>query len=379
MPSALEMAKEYCLRLVDDFEAGQGVGPDQYWDQPIYHPMAEAKHLCAISALAAAGVISGASYEKRVRAALSRLEAANLSKNPDEACWGLGFAWGPCPADEPYVITTAQIAEGLLSCPAALGTQPLLDASLKWLGSDERLMTIDANRAGAQAAPFKAPAYSKNTQKAILNAIAVWAGVMHAAADALQRPELAPPSAVFDWLWDSYIDPVGWVYEPGSARIDLLHQCYILLGLASARADARFESAAFRALSHFHQHDGILDKFDLVDEAEAVEALKRSSRITASSLGGERWIIRHPQPAKMWSMGELLSAYAFLTKRSVNPAFWEAQLRRTLAAALAAFANNKDAPSQAFGRDAMHLANGVAKTIDALKDRNRRAQATPDA
>ncbi|AUH67042.1 hypothetical protein CX676_22390 (plasmid) [Paracoccus zhejiangensis] len=295
-------ARAALMSLLDAHHHGGGVGPDAYHAAPLAHPMAEGRFLAAAAIAAQTRLISQSQLRAMAEAALSRLNQAALPFAGGIG-WGLGFDYAATDAREPFLITTAMIAEGLIELTALLPDLPqaaeLLDGSLgaiqTWCRT-ESVLNADLGIA--------LPIYSPTVRRPILNA-AIYAISVHLRGqpDGLMADEFRSQLCEIRALRQPGI---GWSDDPASPVIDLLHQCFILNSLsAGLPADQRDRAAEDLALvetmSLFSAAPGFLDTASLVAKPELPPAGG-----TALLRVGDAYLAIKPNPARLWSLGELL-------------------------------------------------------------------------
>lgn len=359
--TALAATRSHVESLLAHYERVQGVGPDDYDAEPRWHAMAEAKYLSAIAALRRTGLIASADHQRRVGAALDRLTSSTASGTRAGSAWGLGFAYGAAGTDEPYTITTAQVAAGLVE-----------NESLLKEGARERCRAIAAEAVQwlTEACPrlreqsLELPAYSPANPRLIYNAIAYWAYALRVAADGGHTVDV-DLLAVAEWVFGQRRDQIGWTYEPASARVDLVHTCYITQALMAVLPTehplgAQVDEFALLACSQFVVPQGLRDHFDVVAR-DAVLAQPRSWRGGAFRLIGDWALVGLATPACTWSVGELLVVAAAGSGRPAVGGLWQAQIRW-----LSALAAEQHQTPTSF-RHAMHLAHGQARVLEVLR------------
>lgn len=349
------MRPDRILRLCAEHEARGGVSQDAHCAEPLYHPMAEGKYLSTIALLRQGGALGRADYDARVAEALERLERSRLGSRAAGACWGLGFAYKEAGAEEPYLITTSIVADGLLDV-GDFRCESLLRDALRWLVAYR--WTSEVQRDGRT---LRLPWFSPNTPLVVTNVVAQWAHVLRRAFQSGYSPSDVPPDVVW-WLVRSRQEPVGWPYAEGSGRIDLLHQAYILNGLGTFLESAELELLGAQALAPFADEGRWLDKLDLMDMQEGLAAWQRSSKCSLVAVG-RQWLVRHLTEARPWSYGEALLALARLTEISPRPETWRTLARRIRTLVLRRLPwwfNPGEGDTEVRLRDRMHVAHGLA-------------------
>ena len=352
-----------CLRqILSLYEKSEGVSVDDYCDTPLVHPMAEGKYLSTLAELFNAELINLSVLQRKASKSLARLERLNLARDPQEACWGLGFSYRNCPSDEPFVITTAIVTHGLLDLPGDMGGA-LASRALRWLKNSAPRTFVELGER-----KISLPLFSPNMPDVVINVVAVSAAALH-------RANLLTDShGVVDWLLAQYRYPVGWPYTEGSCRIDLLHQCYILNSLIYMRGVQKFEEQVFRMLGIFKTSTGFLDKIDFVPSLIEKPFITNPGVDSWFAVRDNYWVVRYKTPARDWSIGELLVLISRLCEQGCKRVFWEKMLRKTLELAKLRLEKQIDGPTKRAirFRHSMHLVHGVASAIRYLRRRKTR-------
>jgi hypothetical protein len=359
----LTQARETLLRLLDVYEQAQGISGDDYDASLRVHPMAEGKYLCAIRKLHDANLLNDFYFTTKSQVVIERLEQHNLAADPQHlACWGLGFAFREAPVDEPYVITSAIVAQGLLGLTHESGQQ-LAGRALAWLTDAAPRRTVKVNGQSLVVHQF-----SQHIPEVITNVAAVAAAVLHVAQ---REPD---PTAVLQWLQSNYQEPVGWPYAQDNPCVDLVHQCYILNALADLSGIASIERVALNTVGWFRSEWGYLDRLTLVHHENIQEWAARTATECFVQLQDGNWLVRHAGTARDWSIGELLVLLSRLTSEGKHHALWRVLMRQVLDLAQRTVEEHLEA-AQSTGeliryRHSMHLAHGMAEALYALRHRN---------
>ncbi|MFW6237461.1 MAG: hypothetical protein ACOC3F_03670 [Desulfosudaceae bacterium] len=168
----LRTIRSTLLDVIEAHERCGGRGRDDYFDEPIVHPMAEGKYLSTLATLHETRLLSADRMRSHADAALERLAATSVATAPDEAAWGLGFHRADTEPDEPFVVTTAIVASGLLDLPDGLGAD-MATAACTWLDrvAPRTNVEVDGGRASLHL-------YSPSMPVLIVNAVAVAAAVL---------------------------------------------------------------------------------------------------------------------------------------------------------------------------------------------------------
>ena len=338
-------AKSLVFELIERHDRDNGVGPDPHQDRPQRHAMAEGKFLSTVSALKRCGLINTAKFEVLAERSLRRLEDLSSALDSGRG-FGLGFSYSGAAADVPYTITTAVVTEGLLAAASqsSLGDfDAMSTATRAWMTNDEVLVLTGQGRV---------PKYSLTDEAVITNVVGFWSSVLGEA-----HADLASQGR--DYVHQSYVKGIGWPYKTGSSRFDLLHACYAARSHLEEPADAR---AVATAVSRFMMPTGFVDKFDLVEIEEAALAVSRASSARAL-IEESRGFVFYDEPARVWSLGELLVVAAMLPGGAILEGFWNSVTRRALIQIMAIDFSGVGP------RHAMHAAHGLAMTLEGARVR----------
>lgn len=352
-------AKAAALALTEAYDAGEGAGTDDYWSPPIVHPMADAKFLKALVALRRAEIIGDGSFRRSAAAAVARLARSAVAGYGGGIGWGLGFAWQEHPADEAYLITTALVVRGLSDLRGCGG----LDAGEDDLAARGVVSLLAWPRMALGGLEF--PVYSAGNPRPIYNAGCQWLAALAELGrideSGVRREDFA---AV---IGDAFVPGYGWPYEPGSARIDLLHACYVVEALAVFGGAGDWKAPLLEIATGFRTAIGFCDAFDRLDWQAALARpsarhLRFCRGFAVEELG---------KPARAWSMGELLSC---LSGR-MRP---EAPALRAMARDVVLDILDRFAPEDRGGalyvkgrmlaRHAMHVLHGLAEFLRAARN-----------
>lgn len=353
--SLLTEAKERAFVALDAFDRADGVSGDPYHEGSTYHPMAEAKYLLALTELLDTRLVTSADFGARVGQAVTRLSAANVAARPSWAAWGLQFAWGEACAETPYTITTSIIVRALDACAARAapgnGAARLAERGRAWLLEGTGMRSPE----GAPA--LEVPVYSPvHGDRLVVNAVASWLAAVWSVAPQARRDAIAA------WLIELRTSPFGWPYEPEGARVDLLHQGYILNALLEAGVGAKAESAAWELLGTFWGHGGLIDQQDLYPRAEGLAVACQASSVRLLVHGADALVV-HPAPATRWAVGELLVCLVSLARRGEQERYWTAVCRQLLPELVARFAGE----GQPGFRPLLHLTHGAAAVLSLIR------------
>lgn len=353
------------MSLLDSYHQVGGRGPDAYHEAPLVHPMAEGRFLAALATAAQTRLIPAGQVRSMAEASLLRLEQTALPFASGLG-WGLGFAHGASDRSEPFLITTAMIAEGLIELAPILPDQPLaarlrggsLDAIRTWCRT-ECVLNADLD--------MELPIYSATVRRPILNAAIYAISVLARSAVVSDGVASADLVSSLRRIRDRRRPGLGWLDDPDSPVIDLLHQCFILNSLsaglpADQRNMADEDLAMVETMSLFSAMPGFLDTASLLCDPE----LPPSAGVTLRPIGNAFLAVR-PKPARLWSLGELLVALSWrISGRSDGRAGqWRAYAAPACEALLARLAEG-DAET-GFPRQQMYAAFGLARFLAALR------------
>lgn len=353
----LSKARASLHQLLALYESSGGRSIDDYDAEVRVHPMAEGKYLSTLMQLWRAGYVNDKYVAHNAQTVMERLESLNVARQSDQACWGLGFPFREAPADEPYVITTAIVTQGILELPPELGDS-LASRALRWLRESAPRTVVQHH-----GRPIEFLVFSEHIPELITNVALAGAATLHRAG---QLPE---KDAIIEWARMQYCHPLGWPYAQGNNRIDLLHQCYILNALADMNGAASIEDEALRVVGLFASGDGYLDVVSLMPGPPRIEWSAASQYESFMQYGADDWLIRHAARARDWSLGELLVVLSRLVEHGRERAQWRVVLRQLLARVPVVLASHIEAAerNQARFRHSMHLAHGVASALQSLR------------
>lgn len=333
------------LDLVQRHHDADGLGPDPYQPAPMRHAMAEGKLLAAVAELAESRVLGAQQVEAIAAASLRRLTALQ-TENDHGISFGLGFGWKGMSPATPFTITTVVVVDGLERISAAVRDPEPFEAmtaqTTRWLTSEEALDP-------SSGLPHFSPAYPT----VVTNVVGFWAHVLRD-----RYPDLA--GAGRRHVDATYVDDIGWTYVPDENRLDLLHTCYTARAVLADASQARNIATA---ISRFITPSGLLDKVDVLslDEADAAASRATSTCITVD---GNRAYLLHAAPARLWSIGELLTVCAARPGDGSLDGFWRSVAIRAIEQ-LDSMDLQADGP-----RSTMHVAHGLATHLAAERSRN---------
>lgn len=355
-------AKATLLKLLATHHETSGIGQDYYCQENRYHPMAEGKYLLALAECCRAGIIGEDTFRKQASAATARLmaDANQDSRTTGDIAFGLNFAYKQSDTCDRYLITTAIVAHGLLESRDLLTSLPhdeqLLEGITIWLNALSRVSST--NDPGCTS-PNCALRYSEQLDTRIFNANAYAARIVHS-LKAAGFPITISPDPIINWLERGFVPRIGWPYNEGSTRFDLLHECYIMNSLSILLPN--LENDAFAVLCAFIQNTGVVDAFDTVSFEEAMVRVAKASRTTLR-FDGRVVLVYTDKPARLWSVGEALVLASFYCRHGSYRSAWKNMLAR-----LASFAlSTCDSYPSHYLRESMHLAHGLASFLRCMR------------
>lgn len=356
--------KEFTLDYLEAYHETDGLSSDPYNEQCQFHPMAEGKFMLALASMRRSASLGSNRHRDFLDAGRERLEGSAIKTGIRKLGFGLDFPYKDVPGDEPYVITTSIVAHGLLeNIPLMEQLKHLRRISgkcLRWLQKTEKLQT-------GSTKPIKVPVFSPRNRKIVFNAVAYWAAVMNMGASAglagtgTWAPDTAP------WLLENFVPGHGWPYMPEDTRFDLVHQCYILNSLIRFFGARETEDTALETMSKFGFPGGMIDKYDLTSQEEALDAAARSGEVTVH-FDPEKAIIFYHKPARIWSRGEALTVMACLAEQGEHKDYWHSTMIRNALTAMDICGADPQGAAETFGlRHTMHLAHGLARVLEVLR------------
>ena len=344
MQGLLEEAVAHHREVLD---ASAGAGPDMLTDHA-YHAMAEAKHLLGLAVLTRRRGLTQTELAQAADRAVPRLERANLSADPREALWGLGFPWGDRPADEPYLITTGLVAKALLAVLDIVEHAPA--QALAQRASQGLSAWLQTRTVAFEGAPF--PIYSPSVPEPVLNVAAVASASLLKAKRQGLVEDAGQAEAVLAVIEAEYVPGCGWPYQPRRRVCDLVHGCYILGAMMDWRGVPAMEDVAAEVLGALTSPGGVHDAIRLLDSpldkagAPSQGLLRRS---------GGQWFSLDPGPARTVGLGELLTLLPRLVREGRYPADWRRMMQSVLEKSL-----SEPRPDVAFLRIRAAWFNGLA-------------------
>lgn len=293
----LSQIKERLLEELHEFHSIGGVGKDYYCDDAMPHAMAEGRFLSIVGTLYDSGVLSGTVATSYAEQSISRLESLSIGSS-DYRAWGLGFEWNGTPSNEPFVITTTLVVDGLDSVATLElpGVAAMAESGRGWL------LAAPNNFGKELGGEFKVPYFSPNIQSTPWNVIASWARTLF---NDPNNSETMTYETILRWVASKRSGGIGWTYDESSHRIDLLHQFYILDSISVVLSPEENEQLTIDTLSIFQTVLGFSDKLDLLPVEEA-EMYLAKNKIQVIPIHPSHCLIAYPAPARDWSIGDAL-------------------------------------------------------------------------
>jgi hypothetical protein len=345
-PSPDARARKFIDTAFADIAARNGLGSDDHWHTPTLHPMADARLISAAAALLRCGAVSAASAHNVFAASASRLEQSAIVTKWGTA-WGLNFPWHrhDAPVDEPYVVTTAFVAQALGEA-ADLGYAPA-----RHLAGAVQTTLLDWPRLDGL------PIYSPKVPRLVANAVALWARCVCGAIDT---------AAAVDFVESHYVALAGWKYAPDKDYVDLIHNSYILDAMRVVRGASFAKPRAFALLSFFRGAEEWNDSAR-IKPLEKAPATKHEFRLLHDAVA-----IYAGRAARPKSLGEMLGAVAGFSFDDEQDALQSA-LRELFEVTLDACAKEDGTPRELFvdvdgnlkPRNLAHVVYGFARAIEA--------------
>lgn len=349
-------------KLIHNFETSLGISDDDYFDTPIYHPMAEGKYLLTLAFCQEANWVTRHWFEVRVAKSCQRLKNESLVSSASELAWGLGFSHNGLPCDEPYLITTAIVANGLGRACLAIDSDELRDVedrALRWIASFLR-NTVDQS-AGKPALPTFSPTQPIRVLNSAAYAACTLAAALRRSGDSSRygANTLETCCAILSGVAKSFVDGVGFPYAEGVDVFDLVHQCYIINSLLNEGRTENLELQALVAATNLFDGNKFLDTFSVETIETAVEMQLRARRACYFKTLHDKALVMRRKPARLWSMGEFLVTCIRLKEVSRYPAFWDLQARNAVEQLL--LSHDLPGPGHiGHHRALMHVAHGLS-------------------
>jgi hypothetical protein len=338
-----------------EYETEKGLSTDFYCDEKIIHPMAIAKYILTLCSLYRSGLINYNSLVNKTNLPIEQLISSNVGFSNNLYLWGLGFEYGGLDKNEPYLITTAIVAQSLIEL-SAIKEQ---DVSLKQM-SDHTLKSIefwvDNYQVYSPNMGIMIPKYSLNIDEPVLNHAAYAYALLIKYFPGFTTNKEG--NAFFNALWKVRICGVGWKYSAHNPVVDLLHTCYIQNSIIQSQSQLSKEL--------IHEFISMINQFNCCNNALHDSALIREnvddwtggvSRYINSSL----YIEMKDKKVRLWSFGELLVTLSSLIRHDDNP-FIEKFARQLVVNNI-----NKDFQEKNYFRHTMHLTHGLAMFLEVVR------------
>lgn len=336
--------------LVRRFAAAKGRGSDEYCDVDRVHPMAEGRFLSTLATMQRIGGFDEAKLRVQAEASVARLSGTMIPVDSERVGWGLGFKWKEAGADEPFVITTCIVVEGLEAIRPLIGEcgDGLLDRGRAWLRRPPREWEVELGS-------VRVPTFSPAMRRTPWNVLAAWTSHLEDGDPRREAVRLAVASA--------RVPGLGWCYDSDASRLDLLHQGYTIAGIEDGHDEDLVVEWILEALAGFSAPAGWVDKLDIVDEAAARD-LRGRPGFLVHPCGEGRNLVTHPSPARDWSLGESLR---LASRRSTDPQL-DVALRRASGSLVEAVLDRLgDQKTSRWPRATMHIALGLATFIESRR------------
>ena len=328
------------------FAEAEGRGPDEYCDDHRVHPMAEGRFLSTVATMLEIGGFDEAELRIWSEESVGRLAATAVALDSDRIGWGLGFGWKEVGADEPFVITTCIVVEGLKAASSQIGPAgaALRDRGLAWLQRPQREFEVEIGS-------VRVPTFSPRMRQTPWNVLAAWTS--HLEEGDPRR------DVVRSLITASRVPGLGWCYDSDSMRLDLLHQGYTIAGIEDGLDEDLVLDWILESLAGFSAPAGWVDKLDIVDEPAARD-LRGRPGFLVHPCGEGRHLVTYPSPARAWSLGESLR---LASRRSTDPQLDVALRRASGSLAEAVLDRLGDEKSTRWPRATMHVLLGLATFI----------------
>lgn len=349
--------------LLAHHAAAGGKGKDAYWDERLYHPMADAKFLMALTALRQTDLLSISKYQHLAEETARRLKMSSVQARIGRA-WGLGFTWRQLPPDEPFLITTALVAEALGMSRSALSDSPLVEIEETYR---EAVHTI-ASWCGRWVARDSLtgqmlPIYSPGISEPVLNTAAMACKVLvRYGADAGVSPAQITKARVdLQCIANSRIKSLGWKYCHNSPIVDLIHQSYLLSAMQQIVEASVLEEWVHECLSVFSANETFQDRCRIVGKeypgigTEVVTIRKFENYYVEFPIGA----------ARLWSVGELLAVVCAIASASTHRTAWKKCANRLSGWIMQRLISGH--LDSCYPRQTMHAAWGLASYLQLLR------------
>jgi len=344
------------------YEDAEGKGPDFYFDRSSYHPMGDGKYLQAICELHRTKQLSSQNFNAKVSQVLPRLSSTVITV-PGNAgvCWGLGWSWRELPEDEPFLITSAIVTKGLISASKINNQNNELSSLTERgvVGLNDWFLSLNVQVDDQ----IHLPVYSPSITEPIFNTAACALSVLKLANDeGYETVDLKVINDCLNWIYAKRIDGLGWTYSKHNMTVDLLHQCYILNSCADVLGCGVIERETVELLGQFSFSDNYLDAVRVLEHSR-VAFQEDALTIYRKIPGWEIEILN--KPARLWSLGELLSVISRLVIDGRHSKFWQ-QLGRALSIRLISVFEACNEETK-FPRHSMHAIHGLSCFLGSIK------------
>lgn len=361
------MLKQHAIRLVDQYHAADGRGFDAYWNDVSFHPMAEAKYLCALATLFESGVISELSFSTKAAAGCDRLEKAHLRIFGDGFAWGLNFPYQGLSEREPFLITTALVVEALGRVTRA---ENISEKALDLYESGMRALRHWSNHwlVSHRETDDCFPQYSEHIREPIVNAAAYAYGVLVKAPGSTER-QVQEARQGLNNIAALRLPGIGWTYSPSSGIVDLIHQGYIINSFPPAEHDTI--TWCEELISLFDSGLGYLDVCTVMGRSRSAQS-ERELPILRSA--GDVVIRVERRKARLWSLGELLVCVAAQMRHIQDEREmlrWKATANRVTQCILERLSDGE--AESFYVRHSMHALHGVAELLSIYRENARTA------
>lgn len=375
--SSLADAADVAFYLLKRHKYLEGMSRDQYWCQPIYHAMADAKYLSAISSLRRQGRINSNAFVADVLDVVTRLYKHATYRRGGAISWGLKFPYKNAPGDESYLITTALVAvgvfEAMLTEPALMDKSEIIALSHEISASlsdrsSERLMKTSLGL-------VHAPPFSASFDFHVWNTLAMWCAAVALARElnVIGTECYFRSTGIGEEILKRWVPDIGWPYSEVHPIFDLVHQGYIVHGLTFLFGSHALRNHALVLLTVFEENDGHCDTMTCLPLAEArIRHMKAASQ-RLRIIGGNGLIIGRGA-ARDWSVGELLAVAGRLGRDISSDRYFLFFCRRLLQSYTPQFQTIVER-NEPLLRGEMHIAHGIALCLEALRANRGRKSA----
>lgn len=337
----MNIAHTYLANALAAIEAADGLGVDHDCPDLIAHPMADGRILSTVASMRALGLITQAEHDDYAAACADRL-SENSVELAGGLAWGLNFATPGSPADDPFIVTTAMIAEGLHE------TQPNAP-----LTEDATIALNNWPQGVDPVSGLTLPMYSPTRAEYYPNNVSMWAAVRIGLGT--DPAEFTIP---FGYVNGRYVTELGWI---DGGKITLPHASQIVGSLRHANSQAVWEAQATEMLGAFCNHPDSYYTTLRVSDLYTIDT-KAAYRIVD---GQCLQLSKDPKHAHR-AAGAALTIMADLTLHSAHCAFWKARLNRHLSINAQALPIPVDGSGNLYIRELAHFSYGITRALQAL-------------